>query len=366
MYTSTGRATTLVALTAAVALLAGCGSTPSTDGQGTATGGDVPDWCGTDSQITFALLDGFGGNAWRQIVEQEARDEAAKCPSVTSFEYTDAQGDTQKAISDINAMAATGVNAMVVFPDAGEAVLPAIRKAHDAGVTVVPYRNSPGGEPGVDYDVFVSSDLVGAGEKWGNWIKEQFPDGATMINIGGPAGNTEGIGRLEGLQNVLAEDKYTWVGEQPWEVTDWDPAKTQQVITAAVAKYPEIDVIVGEYGGSFVGGLDAFTKAGRSIPAITTQDGNALGCYWTENQEANPNFKLFTVTSGTSNVRLAVQHAVAIATGGVEPDNTVFPVDVFENSASDDQPVQCDESLPLDVVLSSSLPKEELQELFGQ
>ena len=33
--------------------------------------------------------------------------------------YADGQGNTQKAISDIQGMVAKGVNAIVVFPDAG-------------------------------------------------------------------------------------------------------------------------------------------------------------------------------------------------------------------------------------------------------
>ena len=45
------------------------------------------------------------------------KEEAKKCPSVTSFKYSDGQGNTSKAISDIKGLAATRVNAMVVFPD---------------------------------------------------------------------------------------------------------------------------------------------------------------------------------------------------------------------------------------------------------
>ena len=58
----------------------------------------------------------------------------------------------------------------------------------------------------------------------------------------------------------------------------------------------------------------------RSIPALATSDGNSLGCFWTENQKDNPDFKLFTVATGNDNVRLAVQWAVALATGGTAAD----------------------------------------------
>ena len=108
----------------------------------------------------LGLTDGFGGNSWRLVTTASAKDEVAKCPSVTNFDYADGQGDTQKAISDIQGMVAKGVNAIVVFPDAGNAMLPALRSAYKAGVVTVPYRVNPGGEAGKDYDVWVGADFT--------------------------------------------------------------------------------------------------------------------------------------------------------------------------------------------------------------
>src|SRR3954471_7677511 len=114
-----------VAATGAVLIAAGCGSSDDSGGSAASSSGGkpvagAPSWCGS-KKITLALADGFGDNNWRRITVAEARDEAKKCPSVTSFDYTDGQGNTQKAISDIQGLAAKGVNAMVVFPDAGKA-----------------------------------------------------------------------------------------------------------------------------------------------------------------------------------------------------------------------------------------------------
>ena len=67
----------------------------------------APSWCGT-KKISFALLDGFGGNSWRLVTTASGKDEAAKCPSVTDFKYADGQGNVQKAISDIKGMASSG------------------------------------------------------------------------------------------------------------------------------------------------------------------------------------------------------------------------------------------------------------------
>lgn len=319
----------------------------------------APDWCGPEEAVV-GLLDGFGGNSWRLVTTAAGADEVAKCPSVVEYLYADGQGDTQKSISDIQGMVASGADAVVVFPDAGEAMLPALRSAYEAGVVTVPYRVNPNGTDGEDYDLWVGADFVADGVAWGNWIKENFPDGANILFLSGPAGNSQGVDERTGFESVLTDDKYKYIGEQPYEVTNWDPALTQQVLTAAIAKYDQIDVIVSDFGPSLVGALPEFEKSGRSIPALVTSDGNVLSCFWEEKKDSNPDFKLFTVATGNDNVRLAVQHAVARATGGKIPTETAFAAPVFEDSVSGSpNPVTCRDDLPGDIYLSAQMSPDD-------
>jgi ribose transport system substrate-binding protein len=350
-----------VAITLAVAelALAGCSSKSSSNGADVAAAthlAGAPDWCGT-KKITLAQLDGFGGNSWRLVTTASGADEVKKCPSVTSYQYANGNGDTQKSISDIQAFTAKGVDAMVVFGDAGQAMLPAIRSAYKAGVVVVPYRVEVGGTAGVDYTQFVGASFVNDGVSWGKWIKRILPGGGNLLFLSGPKGNSQGNDELKGMKTVL-DDSYKFINEAPYDVTNWDPALTQTVLTAEIAKNPKIDVIVSDFGPSLVGALPVFTRSGRSIPALATSDGNALGCFWKDNQATNPDFKLFTVATGNDNVRLAVDWAVARATGGKPPEATTFQAPAFEDSVSGTpNPVQCDASLPGDIYLSAQLPR---------
>jgi ribose transport system substrate-binding protein len=349
----------LALATGLASVLAGCGSnggsTAAQSTQSAAPLAGAPSWCGS-KQITLGLLDGFGGNSWRLVTTASGEDEVKKCPSVTKYLYADGQGDTQKAISDIQSMVAQGVNAMVVFPDAGKAILPALRSAYKAGVVTVPYRSDPGGEDGVDYDAYVGSDPTMDATNWASWIKTNYPDGGNILFLSGPPGNTQGTTERAELDKQLPSDKYTMVGAQPFEVTNWDPSETQKVLTAAIAKYPKIDVIVSDFGPSLVGALPEFQKSGRSIPSVVASDGNVLSCFYEDNKAANPDFKLMTVATGNDNVRLAIQYAVAKATGGVPPTNLTFEAPVFEDSVSGKpNGVQCDRDLPADVYLSAQL-----------
>ena len=287
-------------------------------GATTAMAQDTPPWCGPD-EATVALLDGFGSaTAGARSPPPPAREEALKCPSIKGVEYADGQGNTQKAISDIRSMAARGVDAMVVFGDAGPAVLPAVTQVFKAGTIVVPYRVDIGGADGENYNKWIGASFVNDGENWGRWIKEILPDGGKLLFLSGPAGNSQGLDELTGLKNVL-DDSYVFVNPEPFAVTNWDPALTQQVLTAEISKNPDIDVIVSDFGPSLVGALPAFEKFGTSIPALATSDGNSLGCFWHANKDANPDFKLFTVATGNDNARLAMRWAVGACHGRSGP-----------------------------------------------
>ena len=227
-----------MALAAATLLLALGGSAAYAD--------DVPSWCGP-KKASLALLDGYGGNSWRLVTTASGAAEAAKCPSITNYQYADGQGNTQKAISDINSFAARGIDALVVFGDAGPAVLPALTNAFKAGRVVVPYRVVVGGEEGKNYTKFVGASFVDDGVSWGNWIKSILPNGGNLLFLSGPAGNSQGLDELKGLKQVL-DDKYKFLNPAPFDVTNWDPALTQKVLTAEIAKNDKIDVIVPTSG----------------------------------------------------------------------------------------------------------------------
>jgi ribose transport system substrate-binding protein len=351
----------LAVATLAVALvLTGCssnsgsGSSDNSSGKVTHVAG-APSWCGT-KKISFALLDGFGGNSWRLVTTASGKEEAAKCPSVTKFSYADGQGNTAKASSDIKGMVSTGVDAMVVFPDAGKAVLPALTAAYNAGVVTVPYRVFPGGKAGVNYDKWIGDDFANDGTNWGNWIKANVAKGGNVLFLGGPAGNSQSATEYTAMKKVLGSD-YKFIGQTPFQPTDWDPTKTQTLLTADIAKYSKIDVIVSDFGPTLVSSLPLFQKSGRSIPAVAASDGNSLSCFYEDNKADNPDFKLMTVATGNDNVRLAVDYAIAKATGGKIPTADSFKGPIFEDSVSG-QPngVQCDKSLPGDVYLSAQMP----------
>lgn len=350
MLRNKSRATVIGAAIASVLMLA-----TSLVATSSSQAASVPSWCGP-KKITMGFTDGFGGNSWRLVTTAAVREEVALCPSVTKLYYADGQGKLTKAIADVKGMVAKGVKALVVFPDDSAAMLPTLRSAYKAGVVTVPYRVSPGGVEGKDYNKFIGSDFVLAGKLWGEWIKKNLPNGGNILRISGPAGNGQGIDESAGLESVLTDPKYKFIGAAPFEVTGWDPGKTQEVLTAAIAKYPKIDVITSDFGPSMVSALDAAVKSGWKVPAIATSDGNAIGCFYADNKATQPDFKMMTISTQNDHSRLAVQWAVALATGGKTPMDKAYPSSLFEDSVSGKpSQVQCRKDLPMDIYLSAKM-----------
>ncbi len=361
--TSAGGGATTPASTGSATASTGSGASASSgtgSGAGSASGKNP--WCGPQ-KASIALADGFGDNTWRELTRYSAVTVAAQCPSITGYTYTNGEGNTQKAISDINSLVAQGTTAIVEFPDAGEAMLPALTKAYKAGTIVVPYRVFPGGTAGQNYSAYISTDFTSAGVLWGNDVAQALNGKGNVVFLGGPPANSQSLAEYQGLQSVFK--KYPGIhllGQQPYNVTNWDPATTQQVVSSLLSKYPAIDAVVSDFGTALAASFPEFQKAGRQIPVIATEDGNSLGCDYASTSASDPGFKLFTVSSQTWMVEYAMRYAIALATKGTIPSSTVVPQQNFENSVTGNpsKPV-CDAALPPTAIMSSGLTAAQQQ-----
>jgi ribose transport system substrate-binding protein len=326
-----------------------------------------PSWCGP-KQASVALADGFGDNTWRELTRYSAVLVAAQCPSITKYVYTNGEGNTQKAISDIDSLVAQGITAIVDFPDAGKAMLPVLTKAYHAGTIVVPYRVFPGGKAGVNYNAYISTNFVAAGKLWAEDVVGALHGKGEVTFLSGPPANSQGLEEYQGLLSVFKHyPGIQMVGQKPYSVTNWDPALTDQVVASLLAKYPKINAFISDFGTALGGAFPQFQKAGVKIPVIATEDGNSVACDFYQLKATNPNFKLFTVSSQTWMVEYAMRYTIALATKGKVPSSTVVPQENYENSVTGkpSAPV-CNKSLPATAIMSSGLtPSEQVAALKG-
>jgi ribose transport system substrate-binding protein len=276
-----------------------------------------PSFCGT-KEISIALADGFAANPWRQQTTATAINEASRCPNIKSWTHTDGQGNTQKAISDIQGLVAKGVDAIVLLADAGPAMLPTIRDAYKQGVTVVPYRAKVGGKEGEDYTVFVGTNFYLHGVEWSKWMGGALGGKGSIAYLGGPPGASESLDKSAGIKQGLKDfPDIKWIGQDPYEVTNWDPSMVAQATTGLIAQYPKIDGLFADLTISVLTS-GAFPRANRNLPLLAGQDSNGFGCKWKEQKEKDgkASFEFMTTSAEHWNVRLAIEWAIASAAGG--------------------------------------------------
>ena len=335
---------------------AGEGSNPSSQP-------DIGTMCGT-KPIIFGLSDGYGASTWRKIVLEELKDELSHCPNVQRFIYSNANGDPQKANSDINSMIAQGVNVLIVDPDFGPSQIPSMRAAMKAGVTVVAYPASLPGKVGRDYSANITYNTEEIGKTWADWLSGTIKKGK-VIFLGGTAGVASSQSFFTGFKDGLKSHPDLELQSDQYVVTNWNPVDAKKAAVGLIAKYGKIDGIATDYGVTALAVVEAFQEANLPVPAVATiASTNEVNCHYLADKRAGKAYPYFTLDGTTSiAIRVAARRAVSDfeGTSNDEPQNAM-PM-VYADSEKGLDP-KCDPSAPLDADLSSSLPPEKLRAAF--
>jgi ribose transport system substrate-binding protein len=322
-------------------------------------------WCGEEG-VTLGIQDGGGLNNWSKESQEQIQQVSKSCPAVEKEIVVDADFEPQKAVSGIQSMISQGANAIVLIPDSGNcAEVPAMRQAMQHDVVVVPWAADPCGTEGTDYTKYIDWDTKAAGREWAEWVIEQMGDKGKLLYEGGPAGNTVSSNAAEAIAEVVGEHPNVELVEpisgEEWPVTNWDPAETKKLTSAILAKHPEIDGLINDYGASVEAELQAFQAANRKIPAVAASESNALSCTWKEEKEAGNEFPLMTISSRNWLGRYAAQFAIAEASGGTPPalkNGGIFSLGQWENSVSGKEPECRPEDSP-EASFSNEMSEEE-------
>jgi ribose transport system substrate-binding protein len=340
----------------AAAAQAGEGSNPSSQP-------DIGTMCGT-KPIIFGLSDGYGASTWRKIVLEELKDELSHCTNVQRFIYSNANGDPQKANSDINSMIAQGVNVLIVDPDFGPSQIPSMRAAMKAGVTVVAYPASLPGKVGRDYSANITYNTGEIGKTWADWLSGTIKKGK-VIFLGGTAGVTSSQSFFTGFKDGLKSHPDLELLSDQYVVTNWNPVDAKKAAVGLIAKYGKIDGIATDYGVTALAVVEAFQEANLPVPAVATiASTNEVNCHYLADKKAGKAYPYFTLDGTTSiAIRVAARRAVSDfeGTSNDEPQDAM-PM-VYADSEKGLDP-KCDPSAPLDADLSSSLPAEKLKAAF--
>lgn len=311
---------------------------------------------GTGGEITVAYADGFGENVWRRVTAMEFIQQALTYPEIGEILYTSARGDASKAISDIRAYIAQGVDVIVVFADAGEALAPVVREATEAGIQVVLHNGTGAGVAGTDYLTNISENICNLGTEMVRAIAGTSHAGS-VVALGGVPGNplSAEVQRCAGLEipNHAGMEMVASID------TMWTQEGNVTATSTALSQFGEVGGYITEYADGFRGALRAYESAGAplSFAVASRTDEQGLFCDW---EAAGKSFDIFYSSGQNYQSRFALTAAMMAIAG-----ETVAPTIDVPFSMKPAADGLCNPDLPMETSVSTLVDTATLQAMFA-
>jgi ribose transport system substrate-binding protein len=186
---------------------------------------------------------------------------------VTAGEQT-AVSTQVNQVEDLIAKKVTGI---ILNPMDGNAVVPVLGKAHDAGIPVV-IVDSPvaKGHEGL-YITFVGTDNLNAGMQAGKQMVQALGNKGKVLVVRGANGSVAGDNRVDGFKKGLEESGVTIVGEQPG---DWTNSVAMQVTENMLQANKDVQGLFTASDVMLEGILEALSDGNRKGMTIISVDGS--------------------------------------------------------------------------------------------
>lgn len=197
-----------------------------------------------------------------QTTYEKAFIEAAEADENVEAVVLDAGGDVARQIAQIQDLIQQKVDAIIIWPTNGKAVVPAVRSAHKAGIPVI-ITNSNIAEEGFEFiKSFSGPNNIQQGEFSAEIMCDALGGEGEIVQIAGQPGYSTAIERQKGFEDQLAAvcPGVTIMETQPG---DWNREKSQRVMEAFLIKYDNIDGVYAGDDNMGVGALNAAKAAGR-------------------------------------------------------------------------------------------------------
>ncbi len=311
---------------------------------------------GTGGKLTVAYIEQFGENVYRQMSKMEFILQALTYPQVGRIIYKSAHSDLNQGIADFKAAIAQKVSLIVSYPDFGDAMLPVMREATEAGIPVATYAWGFVTGPGKNYLTVVGEDTCNLGKAYAQVMNAKVRSG-NIAFLGGFPGNPLSLGWQRCEQPRLNPNIHV-VANEP---TNWDPSKVQSVVAGILAAHPDIKGWSYEYGlGMAQGAFAAYQAAGKPFNGVLTlrTDDVGMGCKF--NQLKNPNLQMYYYTSGNSQIRVAFTAAMMKLKGAKIPPRIVFPIQLQNQRVRD----SCVKGYPQEASATSLIPLSLLHQMY--
>jgi ribose transport system substrate-binding protein len=217
---------------------------------------------------------------WMKQTEGTITDEVAtlkKDGLVKDLMITDAQGNAQTQIQQIQSMIDANLDAIIVEAGSSTALDRVITDACSKGIAVVNF-DSLVDTPNLTAKINTDSNEWGT--KAAQWLVDQLHGKGKIIIMNGPAGVSVSDDRRKGAQPVLDANKGLEIITET--NTEYNVAPAQEAMTNLLFANPQIDGVLSLGGALSAGAVMAFDRQGRAQVPITGENARQFLELWKE------------------------------------------------------------------------------------
>lgn len=252
-------------------------------------------------------------------MDQAIKDEAKVFPNVTVIS-TDAKGDAAKLTSNVEDLLSQKVDGLIISAAWIEAAPEALDAIEAAGVPVVLVdRMLKGGS----FTSWIGPDNYAIGVGIGEYIVERLDGKGTLVVLrGGPADNSIGLDRTNGVLSVVEKSAIT-VEKAP-DFGGWSVDGGFKLMEDMLTKFSDINAVFCENDSMCQGAQKAIKDAGRSDSIFLTSVDGEKGTL-KEIMSDGTNYGATGQNNSDQIGRAGFHRLMAILAGAEAPQTTVLP-----------------------------------------
>ncbi|MGD9695448.1 MAG: sugar ABC transporter substrate-binding protein [Thermoleophilia bacterium] len=345
------RLATVLGLAAAAlcagALLAGCGD-DSDDGAAATDGGQtgqvqapevghineyaLPEIEKPDRAYRIVLLQAHRSDAFAISAARAVQEYAKELGAEVTVNDAGGYQNVPKQIDQIEAAILQKPDALVVWATDPTAVVPALKKAEDAGIEVIGFVQPPD----MPLKMTVTGDFSLDGETMASALfRKMGGEGKAIVVLGG-AGSAYQSSLQEGMERALAEfPGIDVVATQT--IPDFDPSKVQAAVETQLVRHPDLAGVMTTTTAMAAAASDALAAGGRAGEAFAV--GQILGDCDQIRLLQEDRLAIVLGVPAVYYGRLVVANTISLLEGGSPDELTVVPGNVYTPANIDEAPL---------------------------
>ena len=219
-------------------------------------GGDNSDKVSNpDGAVAFAIHEQSDGILGKLLNDVKAKSEGAGWQFISEI----AGGNANLQLDQVNKMVDDKAAAIVVIAQNGDSIVPAVKRANEAGIPVIATNRDING--GVFTNV-VNNERQ-AGELQADYMAAHLPQNAKVVYIKGDMTISAAVNRYEGFKEAIKAKRPDVEIIASNSTGDWSEAQGIRELSLWLGMYPQIDGVAAANDNMAIGAIKAMKAAGR-------------------------------------------------------------------------------------------------------